>query len=204
MSLAQGQIVTADDINALKTKVNNEMLRRQYRGSLTAQATNYSVTPAVGGKILAEHQTKIITPLNAISATGIGLASSGDTILSLAAADTLVTNYAAIAATAANSGCASSCSGLCQGYCDTSCSGCSGSCTSCTGCSGSCTSCSGCSGCSGCGGCGGDCTAACASRCQGRCGACGHSCTGCTSCSGSCEGTCGRSCAPGCGSSGRY
>lgn len=189
MSLAQGQIVTADDINALKEKVNNEMLRRQYRGSLTAQATNYSVTPAIGGEILAEHQTKIITPLNAISATGISLASSGDTILSLATADTLVTNYATIVPTAANSGCASSCSGLCQAYCDTGCSGCGG--------------CGDCGGCGGCGGCDGSCTGGCEGckgDCKGTCVVkCNANCFGL--CIGTCSGTCGYSCAPGCGSS---
>lgn len=48
MALTAGSIITASDFNALKTRVNNEMERRAYTGSLTSYNTSVSV--ASGGK----------------------------------------------------------------------------------------------------------------------------------------------------------
>ena len=49
MALTAGSIITASDFNALKTRVNSEMARRKYTGSLTGY--NTSVTVSAGGKI---------------------------------------------------------------------------------------------------------------------------------------------------------
>lgn len=51
MALTVGSIITASDFNALKKRVNSEMARRSYTGSLTSY--NTSVTVSAGGKATA-------------------------------------------------------------------------------------------------------------------------------------------------------
>lgn len=49
MALTAGSIITASDFNSLKTRVNQEMARRKYTGTLASY--NTSVTVSAGGKI---------------------------------------------------------------------------------------------------------------------------------------------------------
>lgn len=183
MALTAGSVATAADIVALKARVKQEMQRRAYGArpltGYAAASYDYTTTPVAGGKILSEHGTKIITPLDQITSQGYN-AATGQTIKALNVVSSNLSTYEAQSITGSSS-CSSNCSGLCvgcsntcTGSCTGSCTGtCTGSCTSCTGCSGGCTSCSGCSGgcsgCRGCGGCGG---------CSGSCSGCGSSCQG--------------------------
>lgn len=191
MALTVGSIITAADFNNLKTRVNNEMKRRSYTGSLSSYNTSVSVS--IGSRATAAQANSIINGIRAINASGITSAVSyGSSIQALNAASDKLADYASRSLVGTNSGCASSCSGLCQGCnntCTGSCTGtctgsCTGSCTNtckntctgscsgtCTGtCSGSCTNCNGCSGCDGCSGCG--------SGCAGGCWGCGGQCSG--------------------------
>lgn len=193
MSFSSGEAITASDYINLKNRVKNEMLRRKYTGSLVAYggaAYDYSTQPTSNSPVLAEHQTKIATPINAIK-TSISAANRGATITSLSTINTILAAHEAQAYTAV-SDCASSCSGLCSTACTNDCSlGCSNDCTS--SCSGSCTgTCTGsCSG--GCSGCGGNCSGTCNTTCKGSCsGGCGGTCKG------KCKGTCTINCAPTC------
>lgn len=171
MALTAGSIITASDFNALKTRVNSEMARRKYTGTLAGY--NTSVTVSAGGKITVAQGDSVVDAVRAISTSGLPASpSSGGLIVSLNTLSTKLTDYASRALVGTNSGCASSCSGLCQG-CNNTCTGsCSGSCTgSCTGsCSGGCSGCGGCGGCSGCSGCG--------SGCANGCWGCGGQCSG--------------------------
>lgn len=49
MALTAGSIITASDFNSLKSRVNQEMARRSYTGSLAKYNTSVSVSK--GGKI---------------------------------------------------------------------------------------------------------------------------------------------------------
>lgn len=171
MALTAGSIITASDFTSLKTRVNSEMARRKYTGSLTKYNTSVSVSK--GGTITTAQGDSIVDGVRAINTSGLPASpSSGAKIVSLNTLSTKLTDYASRALVGKNSGCASSCSGLCQG-CNNTCTGsCSGSCSgSCTGsCTGGCSGCGGCGGCSGCSGCG--------SGCANGCWGCGGQCSG--------------------------
>lgn len=198
MSLASGNKLLASDINSLKAKVKKEMLRRDGRGSLVeygGTTYDYSVVPAKGGKLLIEHANKIITPMNAITASGFTEVKKGDRVKSLEALNAKVVAYAAESMGASKSSCSSSCSGLCTTSSSGSC-GCSGSCggvcSSTT--DGSCTCGSGCKGsteASTCSSCSDGCTAYCGMSCYGTCSSQwngGGSTCAAAKCSGSCIG----------------
>ena len=192
--------ITSDEIIAIKDRLNIEMNRRQYNGSLTAYAgTDYqfeTIVPNVT-KINKTFYNKITQPLNSIQELFVeiqddeykkivyseikGSEQSFDTILSFYEQESIDGN---------SSSCSALCSGLCVNTCSTGCSGCSGTCTG--NCTGTCsTSCSGqCKG--GCSGCSGSCSGGCYSGCSSTCGANGcssvceaHGCSS-DSCTGSC------------------
>lgn len=131
-------MITAEQINALKTKINTEVSRRTNSKSVTdATISNpaFEVTPSVNGKILAEHGTKTIGVLAQFSKVGSIPKGGGnftkDATIPAEFDNTMLTNYvnnlAAKSATAAigesNTGCASSCTGLCAGNCYSACTG---------------------------------------------------------------------------------
>lgn len=164
MALTSGNKITASDFNNLKTRVNNEMARRCYTGSLASYNTSVSVN--AGQTATAAQANSIINGVRAINTSGLpASASKGSSIVQLNTLSSKLSDYAGREKVGSSSGCASNCSGLCQGCtgtCTGGCTGsCSGSCTSCSGnCSGDCKGCSGCgSGCAGgCWGCGGQCS----------------------------------------------
>lgn len=164
-SVAAGQSATASDINNIKSRIKTELARRSHTTSVSSYAGtayDYSTTPATGGSILVEHQTKIIDPLNAIKATGVTKATSGLAITILALLTRLISNEGT-AMKASTADCTTACAGLCQTGCWDACKGCTASCAS--NCSGGCTNCTGsCSG--GCAGCMGTCKGSCTARCQ--------------------------------------
>ena len=179
MALSAGSIISASDFNSLKDRVNSEMSRRKYTGSLSGYQTTQSATK--GNQMTATQANAVINAVRAINTSGMSAAVGSGTKAaanSLSTASTKLTDYASRALVGTSSGCASSCSGLCQG-CNNTCTGsCTGSCSG--GCSGSCTSCSGCTGCSSCtGGCDGcDGCSGCGSGCAGGCWGCGGQCSG--------------------------
>ena len=188
-----GNIISASRLTSLKASVKAECQRRCYTGSVSSYAGSnydYTTTPAVGVRVADEHYTKIMTPLNAITAGESLTVPRIKSETELAAAETKIANLAAkplYTTSLADTGCAASCTGLCYGNCTGSCSGCSGSC------SGSCDGCDGCSGC------GGSCSYSCSGSCDG-CSGCGSGCSGCSGCGSGCSGCsgCGGACSYGC------
>ena len=198
-------LISASRFTELKARVKAECQRRAYNGSVSTYggtAYDYSTTPASGGKILSEHQTKLRTPLSKINSSVISATDSTKiNDADLTAMEAFVTTCESRKKTdSSGTDCKSSCTGLCYGCTGT----CTGTCTSCTGCTG-CTSCSGtCEGCTGCTGCT-SCTASCADSCQVDCSnVCWDGCyLGCTGgcgggCIGGCSSTCTTSCWDGC------
>lgn len=184
--LEQGEKYSASDFIALKNKVNAEMQRRCYTGSLVeygGAAYAFNIAPQNGTQILADQANKVITPINAVNDSGIVAQNIGDPAKALNVLDAKVTAYASAPLEGTNHYCKASCSGLCH----TACSGsCSGTCT--TACGGNCeTSCTG--------GCTGTCNNTCTGSCTGSCtGGCGVGCGSCADCSGGCYGSCTGSC----------
>lgn len=176
-----GIVSKASDYIALKNRVKNEVLRRKYTGSVESYGgTNYdfTVTPIVGGKVLAEHYNKINEPLRAINPDGLlQNVKAGDDIREITVMDAKTTIFESKPAYGTNHGCATSCTGLCT-------SSCTNTCTSCT----NCTGCGGCGDCGGCTGCGDSCSSncsSCASSCSNCAGTCGGSCSSnCSNCAG--------------------
>lgn len=186
-------VVKADRFTALKARVKAEMQRRNQSGSVASYggtAYDYTVAPAAGKTVRAEHRDKLVTPMRAVNSDLVP-ASVGSAIKEseLANLETRVTAWSARSMTdQSGSDCKSGCTGTCYTGCATGCgSGCE---TGCTGCSGGCEGCgSGCSGsCDGCSGCGG-----CDNTCHHACSADG--------CTGSCYAVCATSCQSGCGTS---
>lgn len=182
MALAAGNVMLASDFIALKARVKAECARRKYVGSVASYAGaayDYTVTPAAGNPILAEHYNKIVTPMNAIMNTGYTTKKAGDVIPALNSLSTMLSKLEAEAIGGATSSCKSSCTGLCKGACDTACTGCTGGCQS--SCSSSCSG-----GCTGCTSCSGSCSGGCSTdACRGGC---SSSCS--TTCRGGCRNTC--------------
>ena len=198
MSLESKNTILASDFVSLKARVKAEMKRRQYTGSLATYAGtayDYSVTPTSGGVISAEHINKLVTPVNAITASGYTTKNAGDIVQELSSFDTKLKAHESQALYGATD-CTSSCSGLCSTACSGTCSGCSG-CSGCGGCDNTCSgSCSG-----GCEGCGSGCNAGCAPSCAGGCwnDGCTSSCTAtCRTCAGVCGNGCGYNCGSNC------
>ena len=193
-------IITTNKFISLKSRIKNEVNRRQYVGSVTSYGTSsydFTTVPTQGKPVNSEHYNKLLTPMRAINSSGImSNVSNGKPIndyLDTLDAKLSVFESKPVTAAAANTGCSASCTGLCSTSC-TNCTGCTGTCTSCTGtCTGGCSSCTGT--------CEGSCTNTCTSctgTCSGGCQGCGSGCsTGCTGCSGGCSG-CGGACSYGC------
>lgn len=73
MALKAYDPVLAADFIALKARVKAEMQRRSYYGSLTSYAGtayDYTEVPANDKIIKTEHINKLVTPMNAINASG--------------------------------------------------------------------------------------------------------------------------------------
>lgn len=179
MSFSQNSKATYSDIVALKNKVIGEMDRRNYTNALKStygSGTTYDYNIQQYDKIDDTHQTKCITPVNQIAATGIALASAGNKIYpTLASLEVIIDDYATRAIVGTNSGCTNAtCQGLCQGNCDVQCGG---TC-SLTGCGSSCDA--------------GSCKTNCVSgNCKNNCN------TSCNS-GNTCGNTCSASCRQGC------
>lgn len=191
----------------MKQRIKNEVNRRKYTGSVASYGTatyDYTITPAKGELVRAEHYNKIAQPLRAINQNGVAPPTTAGAEISSVTTptelDAKITLYASkpLTTSSSNSGCAASCTGLCTTACSGSCSGgCSGGCSGCSGsCSGGCSGCSGsCSG--GCSGCGSGCSGSCSSRCTGACvSSCGGTCNG--TCQSSSTGTCQSACSTTC------
>lgn len=195
-------VVKADRFTALKARIKAEMQRRNQSGSVEGyggSAYDYTVAPAAGKTVRAEHRDKLVTPMRAVN-SDLAPASVGSVIKEseLANLETRVTAWAARSMTdQSGSDCKSGCTGTCYTGCATGCgSGCE---TGCTGCSGGCEGCGG--NCSGyCGGCDGACKSGCTDECTKECiGSCRYGCLG--SCENSCLSDCGKTCSNGCGGS---
>lgn len=187
--------ITPGYFTTMKSRINAEMNRRKYNGSLVSYAgAVYQYT--VGNSILLEHVDKNLEPLRAINPDG--QPALGPKFMKLQdkeVMDSKLLIYESNPETSSTNDCANLCSGLCVSACDIGCTGC----TSCTGsCIGTCQSqCAN--------DCTGGCTRQCADGCSGSCrGGCSDACTscigGCTSCSGGCSGGC-TSCTAACRSS---
>lgn len=198
-------VVKADRFTALKARVKAEMQRRNQSGSVAdygGSSYDYTVAPAAGKTVRAEHRDKLVTPMRAVNSDLVPASAGSDIKESeLANLETRVTAWSARSMTdQSGSDCKSGCTGTCYTGCATGCSGCGSGCPNgCSGCGSGCDGCSGCgSGCSGCSGCGSGCPNGCTS-CGSGCGAIGCSgmcvqgCGGCDGCSG-----CGSGCAHNC------
>lgn len=177
-------VVRADRFTALKEKVKAEMLRRNQDGSVAdygGAAYDYTVAPAAGGVIRAEHRDKLVSPMRAVNSDLVP-ASVGSVIKESELAN-LETRVAVWEARSMTDQSGSDCKSGCTGTCYTGCA---------TGCSGDCDA-----GCYGCGkACVGDCTNTCEDGCGGKCSNNCNSCEGScyTDCLGSCDHECSSSC----------
>lgn len=192
------------DFTALKTRVKNEMNRRNGTGSLTTfggATYDYTVVPANLVPVLKEHYSKLRVPMaNLIYSINADLGAGtkpveqsdvtlfGSALSSAEAKNRYTQHISSSYSYYGTTDCNSSCSGTCVTACVGQCVGCSGSCTgSCTG--GCYTGCTGCTGScvGGCTGCGTSCSTNCSTTCSGLCDA-------------ECADFCAVNCAFGCGS----
>ena len=205
MGILAGESISPSDFIELKEKIKDIMLnKRIYYGSLKeygGKAYDYNTIPVANGEILAEHQSKIVEPMRAITTNNVdAIAKENDKIISLYNISTIIDGFGAKTATSSINDCQNYCSGLCVTQCSVGCSGCDG----CSGCGSGCAS--GCSGCQGCSGCGSGCASTCSGGCKGTCKGCSSTCTGkcdtgCAGCSGDCRSVCAMSCSDSCGRS---
>ena len=177
--------LTADQFKALKTKVNNEMTRRNGYGPLNSYATAFTVSPDQNTSILAEHgKGTIDNALRITDINGLKLVEQGDYIPdNLDFLSTFIDSITGESMEGNSSTCRGACTGLCIDSCATTCSGtcgvnsCQKTCgTVCGSCSNSCVT-----------SCGASCSATCGSACTGYCyAACKTGCSdGCKGCTGS-------------------
>lgn len=193
MALTKGSAISASDINALHTRVLNEIARRSKSGAVGSMSSwtskaAYTKTPAAGNAIQIEHANKIIEPVNAINTSGMTKVTVGAAITNFSGLSAKLTTFETRSKqtnlTGSDHLCNASCTGLCSTGCHTGCSSCGGSCSH--NCSSSCT---------------GDCEDTCSGGCEGDCyNSCDRGCSYCsTSCgTGNCKGTCTNDCATGC------
>lgn len=179
--------ITSDEIVAIKNRLNAEMNRRQYNGSLVSYAGEdyqFEAIAPLQTSVDKDYYNKMATPLNAVNNTFTIISDSEmktasysdiesfDATLSLYEGNTSFTS--------SSNDCSAACSGMCITACSTGCTNqCTNQCTGCTGsCSGSCT-----------GKCSGSCSGGCSGSCKGDCyGYCTSSC-GDDGCSSNCEST---------------
>ena len=180
--LEQGVQYSASDFIALKNKINAEMQRRCYTGSLVeygGEAYAFNIDPQNGTQILADQANKVIIPVNAVNDSGVLPQNIGDPAKALNVLDAKITVYASAPLEGTNHYCKASCSGLCHTSCSTTCTG-----TCSVACGNDCTT-----------SCTGTCTGTCKDGCSGSCtGGCGVGCGACADCSGGCLGSCAGSC----------
>lgn len=193
MALTKGSAISASDINALHTRVLNEIARRSKSGAVGSMSSwtskaAYTKTPAAGNAIQIEHANKIIEPVNAINTSGMTKVTVGTAITNFSGLSAKLTTFETRSKQTSLTGsdhlCNASCTGLCSTGCHTGCSSCGGSCSN--NCSSSCT---------------GDCEDTCLGGCEGDCyNSCDRGCSYCsTSCgTGNCKGICTNDCATGC------
>nr|DAF80840.1 MAG TPA: Nematocyst outer wall antigen evolution, nematocyst, bridge state [Bacteriophage sp.] len=193
MALTKGSAISASDINALHTRVLNEIARRSKSGAVGSMSSwtskaAYTKTPAAGNAIQIEHANKIIEPVNAINTSGMTKVTAGAAITNFSDLSAKLTTFETRSKqtnlTGSDHLCNASCTGLCSTGCHTGCSSCGGSCSN--NCSSSCT---------------GDCEDTCSGGCIGDCyNSCDRGCSYCsTSCgTGNCKGLCTNDCATGC------
>lgn len=193
MALTKGSAISASDINALHTRVLNEIARRSKSGAVGSMSSwtskaAYTKTPAVGNAIQIEHANKIIEPVNAINTSGMTKVTAGAAITNFSGLSAKLTTFETRSKqtnlTGSDHLCNASCTGLCSTGCYSGCSSCGGSCSN--NCSSSCT---------------GDCNDTCSGGCVGDCyNSCDRGCSYCsTSCgTGNCKGACSNDCAKGC------
>lgn len=159
------------DIQDLKTRINNELKRRNKYGSVASFAGKdweFISEPKQGEEYTQDHLKKIIEPLLQIADFQIdnSIPQVAPDIQQLYDASNFVDKLTKETQTGSSSSCRGACTGLCVGSCSGTCDGCTGTCkSSCQGCTNTCGG--SCSGCTGCG-------SGCVSSCQG--------CTGCGSC----------------------
>ena len=195
MALTKGSAISASDINALHTRVLNEIARRSKSGAVGSMSSwtskaAYTKTPAVGNAIQIEHANKIIEPVNAINTSGMTKVTAGAAITNFSGLSAKLTTFETRSKqtnlTGSDHLCNASCTGLCSTGCHTGCSSCGGSCSNnCSSCGGNCSN---------------DCNTTCSGDCNETCtNSCGQGCATCyTSCGGDCKTGCFNDCARGC------
>lgn len=183
-------MITPEELIALRNKVETEMKRRCYYGSLTGFSGSdytFTTTPKSGEGILVEHGEKVIEPLLQIKDYGdlsIDGIKKGEVIPESfdSSLSDLVDKYSKETLTGNSTSCRGACTGLCIGTCGSGCSGCTAAC------GGTCeSSCSKTCGTS-CGNCSSSCTGGCYTTCNSTCQ------SGCTGCKSACTTTCGSNC----------
>lgn len=183
-------MLTASELVTLKNKVENEMKRRCYYGSLTGfsgDSWEIQTVPTKNTPILTQQGKSVIEPILQITDYGdlnIEKLKPGE-LIPESFDSSLINHIDKLSGEDVygnHSSCRGACTGLCVGTCGNTCDGCKGSCqgtcgTNCTtSCGVNCGSCSG----------------VCSSKCSGLCTTtCTNSCTGCKS---SCNSTCGANC----------
>ena len=130
MALSQNNPILSSDITNLKARVNREMARRQYYGSLANYNQNFTNSANIGNSAKLTHFNETVGYINLIKATNI----SSDKIYDIAAAVTALGTYEARAADATVNDCSGYCTGLCISQCSTAVckSGCGSSCSNCS------------------------------------------------------------------------
>lgn len=216
-------MLSASQINAIKTRINNLMASRNKgttESRLDKYATGYdfTTTPAENIVTKEEHGEKtfdLLLHINSNSTAGVEeLTYEGDFLpeIQYTNVDSWLTTLEGVSNNPGgtdNSGCRdNSCTGLCQKTCASSSTTgsywscpCQGDCTGCTSCDDSCVN--GCADCTRtCGtGCGEECVS-CVGECKDACYfTCGYGCSGLCF---NCDGTCTTSCADGCTGSCQY
>lgn len=186
-------MLTAEELIALKSKVEAEMKRRCYYGSLAAFAdVKFEHAPIRGQPVYAEQGKKVIEPLLQIQDRGdlnIDGLKEGERIPSFFDANLsdYVDELAKETVNGSSSSCRGACTGLCVGTCGNGCSGCTAVCGGT--CESACTKTCG----TACGSCTSSCNVACQSTCTGGCN------TTCTGCKSVCGASCNTSCSAACG-----
>ena len=162
-------MLTASQLNEIKARVNAEMSRRSYYGSLAGYSNQFSNYPTAGKTIYAEQGDKLIRGLLNIRDLGNlnlnDLKSNGiiprdfdyNTIKNALA------TYESESITGNKSSCRGACTGLCVGTCGSTCTGCQNACG--FTCEGTCSVVCG----SSCGSCSSNCTGGCYSGCSTGC-----------------------------------
>lgn len=183
-------MITPEELIQLREKVEKEMKRRCYYGSLTSfsdDAWKFDIPPASGEEVLEEHGKKVIEPILQIKDYGdlnIEDMKKGGVIPESFDSPLLdeIDELSKESITGDKTSCRGACTGLCIGTCGSGCSGCTATCGGT--CESNCTKTCGTS----CGSCSSTCTGGCHSSCNTTCK------SGCTGCKSSCTTTCGSNC----------